>query len=248
MTTTETTLKPVNFLVNFWDILSAPGLALKRVSSVQTRSWWFPALLALLTPILHVALTMDLQVERMKKIAALRLSTMTPERADAARSMLERMAQPNAILASTATQVVLGLLTAWILSMLILYFGIALLGAPVKPNGLWAALIWTWIPFAIRPLVQLAWNLYSHSLIKYPGLSALVASGKIAEDQSNPLFVAAAQVDLFALWHLALIYLLLRVVGKLGMGSSLFLTLFYALIHIGVHLLPVAIARLSGMG
>ena len=248
MADTETTLKPVNFLVNFWDIITAPSLALKRVSSVQTRSWWFPVLLSLVAPLLHVALTMDLQIERMKKIAALQLSAMTPEQAEAARPVLERMAQPNALLLSTATQVALGLLAAWAIGMLILYFGIALLGTPIKATGLWTALAWTWIPFALRPLVQLAWNLYSNSLIKYPGLSYFFASGKIADDQRNPLFIAAAQIDLFGLWHLVLIYLLLRAVGKLGNGGSLFLTLLYAIIQIGYHLIPVAFSQLTNMG
>ena len=248
MTTTDATLKPVNFLVNFWDIITAPSLALRRVSAVQTRSWWFPALLSLTTPLVQVALTLNLQIEEIKKTMALQLSAMTPEQADAARPMLERMTQPNALLLTTAMQVALGLLVAWAIGMLILYFGIALMGTPVKPNALWAALAWTWIPFALRPLVQLAWSLYSGSLVRYPGLSYFFASGQTTEDQRNPLFLAGAQMDLFGLWHLALIYLLLRAVGKLGNGSSLFLTLLYAIIQIGYHLIPAAFAQLTSMG
>jgi len=248
MSAAETTLKPVNFLVNFWDILTAPGLALRRVSTVQTRSWWFPVLLSLIAPILHLALTMDLQIERMQKMMALQLSNMPPEQAEAARPMLERMMQPGALLLTTTTQAALGLIFAWGIGMLILYFGIALLGTPLKPNGLWTALAWTWIPFAIRPFVQMAWNLYSHSLIVYPGASVFFATGNLAEDQRNPLFIAATHVDLFALWHLALIYILLKVIGKLGTGSSLFLTFLYAFIQLGVRLLPVLATRFTNMG
>ena len=248
MTTTDATPKPVNFLVNFWDIITAPRLALRRVSSVQTRSWWFPVLLSLATPLIYVALTLNLQIAEVKKTAALRLSAMTPEQADAARPMLERMTQPNALLLTTATQVALGLLVAWAIGMLIFYFGIALMGTSVKPQALWAALAWTWTPFALRPLVQLAWSLYSGSLVKYPGLSYFFASGQISEDQRNPLFLATAQMDLFGLWHLALIYLLLRVVGKLGAGGSLFLTLLYAAIQIGYHMIPAALAQLTSIG
>ena len=248
MPATETTLKPVNFLVNFWDILTAPSLALKRVSTVQTRSWWFPVLLSLATPLLHLALTMPMQIERMQKMMALQMSNMSPEQAEAARPMLERMTQPNALLLTTTTQVALGLAFAWAVGMLILYFGIALLGTPLKPNGLWAALTWTWIPFAIRPLVQLAWNLYTQSLIVYPGVSFFFATGKLAEDQRNPLFIAATHVDIFALWHLILIYLLLRVIGKLGTGSSFFLTLLYAIVQLGVRLIPVLVTHFTSMG
>ena len=248
MTTSVSTMKPVNLLVNFWDILTAPSLALERVSTVQTRSWWFPALLSVITPVLHVALTMDLQIARVQKGIALSMSNMTPEQADAARPMLERMVQPNALLLTTVMQVVAGLLVAWAISMAILYFGISLLGSSPRPNGLWTALTWAWTPFAIRPLAQLAWNLYSNSLIKYPGVSSFVATGKIADDQRNPVFIAAAQMDIFAIWHLILVYLLLRVVGKLGNGSSLLMTFVYAAIQIGFHLLPVLIVKLTGAG
>lgn len=245
MTTTTITRTPAKFLINFWDILTAPNEAFRRISTVQSRSWWIPALLALLTPILHVYFTMDLQIERMKKVSALQLSNMTPEQANAARPTIERMAQPNTILLSSLAQIALGLLIVWGITMLILYFGIALMGSTPKPNGLWAAIVWSWTPLAIRPLWQLVWNLSRGALIKYPGVSYWVATGKIAEDQRNPLFLAAAQLDLFALWHLILVYFLIRIVGKLGRGSSLLLTLVYAFVQLGIHLLPLLLTTLS---
>jgi len=248
MATVESSLKPVNPLVNLWDILSAPSQALERVSTVQARSWWLPALLSVITPLLHIYLSMDLQIERVKKGIAMTLSAMPADQAESARPVMERMLQPNALLVSTLTQVVLGLVISWAIAMLILYFGIALLGTPPKSSGLWAAIIWTWIPFAIRPLVQLAWNYYSNSLIQYPGLSYFVATGNIAQDQRNPLYVAATQIDLFALWHVILIYLLLRVVGKLGAGGSFFLTLIYSAILLGVHIVPTMVGNLMGAG
>jgi len=245
MATATVTRKPANFLINFWDILTAPNEAFRRISAVQPKSWWFPALLSLIAPILHVYFTMDLQIERMKKVSALQLSNMTPEQADAARPVIERMAHPNAILLSSLAQVVLGLLVAWGIAMLILYFGIALTGSSPKTNGLWAAIAWSWTPLAIRPLWQLVWNLSRGALIKYPGVSYWVATGKIAEDQRNPLFLTAAQLDFFALWHLILVYLLIRIVGKLGRGSSLLLTLVYAFVQLGIRLLPLLLTTLS---
>jgi hypothetical protein len=248
MTTVKSSIQPVNPLLNLWDIISAPGLALERVSTVQTRSWWLPALLSLIAPLVHVALSMDLQLERVKQGIAMSLSAMPPDQAEAARPMMERMLQPNALLLSTLTQVVLGLLISWAIAMLILYFGIALMGTPPKTSGLWAAIVWTWIPFAIRPLVQLAWNYITNSLILYPGLSYFVASGDMATDQRNPLYVAAVQIDLFALWHVVLIYVLLRVVGKLGGGSSFFLTLLYSAIMLGLHVVPTMITTFMSPG
>ncbi len=248
MSVTEATLKPVNFLVNFWDIVTDPVTALARVSFVQPRSWWFPALLSFLTPLLYLALTIDMHVAQARKQMALALSQIPQDQIEAARPMMEKMTQPGVLFGTAAGSLVAGLLIAWGLSMLILYFSIALLGTPVKASGLWAALLWTWIPFALRPLVQLAWSLHSGALITYTGLTYFIASGNPINDQRNPLFVAASQIDLFALWHLILIYILLRVVGKLGRGGAVALTILYALILLGVHVLPVAASRLTGMG
>lgn len=244
--TMETSPKPVNFLVNFWGILTAPRLALARVSSVQPRSWWFPALLAWAMPVLQVILTLDLQIEQQKKVIALSLSAMPADQVEAARPLLERMTQPRVLVLNAAVSVALGLLVAWGISMLILYFSMALAGNPPKANALWAAVTWAWIPFALRPLVQAAWSLYSGALIQYPGLSYLFATGKLIEDQKNPLFAAAAQIDLFALWHLVLIYFLFRVLGRLRPRSSFLATGFYALLQLGIHVLPVFATRLMG--
>ncbi len=246
MTNDSSSIKPVNPAANLWDIVTAPSLALERVSTIQTRSWWLPALLALIAPILHIALTLDLQIERIESNIALRLSVMPAEQANAARPMMERMLQPNVLLFSTFTQVAVGLLLSWALAMLILYFGIALLGKPPKSAGLWSAIIWAWIPFAIRPLVQLAWNAYTHSLVYNPGATYFVATGNVVEDQQNPLYVAATQIDMFSVWHIILIYVLLRVVGKLGRGGSLFMTALYMILMLGIHVLPSILTKLAG--
>jgi len=246
MTTNQNQLHPVSPLINLWDIITAPSLALRRVSSIQTRSWWLPALLAFATPVLYVGATLDMQVAQAKKAVAQQLSTMPPDQVETTRSLVERMIQPSAILLTTVGTSLLALLLAWAFAMLILYFGIALLGTPVRANGLWAAVVWTWVPLALRPLVQLAWSLLSGHLLTYQGLAYFVASGDIAQDSKNPLFLAAAQIDPFNLWHLALIYLLLRVVGRLSRLSSVGVTIFYALIMGGIHVIPAFTARMIG--
>ena len=162
--------------------------------------------------------------------------------------MMERMTHPQAIFLNGSVGIILGLLLAWTLSILILYFGIALMGTSVKAGGLWSAIIWTWTPLALRPLVQAGWSLYAGALITYPGLSRFVATGNAFDDQRNPLFVAASQIDLFSLWHLILIYILLRVVGKLGRSGSIALAILYALIQVGLRVLPTAITKMTGIG
>lgn len=234
-------------VINLRDIIAAPSVALRRVSAVQTRrDWWFPALLALLTSLLHLGLTLDLQIANAREAAAQQLSLMPPEQAEAARAMMDAMLQPKTMFLTSAASLLFALLMAWLFAMLILYFGIALLGQPVKVNALWAAVAWTWIPLALRPLVQLAWTLATGSLLQYQGLSYFVATGDPLADGKNPLVLALAQVDLFNLWHLALIYILLRTVGKRGRGGSLAILAVYILVLGGAHVIPALITRLIG--
>lgn len=240
--------QPASMLVNLRDIIAAPARTLTRVSTVQTRTWWLPALLAALTPILHTALTLDMQTELARKMTQLQLAEIPPEQAEAAQAMMERMTQPAFLLGMGALQSVIGLIFAWILAMILLYFGIALLASPPRVNGLWAAVAWTWIPLALRPLAQLGWELATGQPIIYHGLSYFVATGDMLADAKNPLFALASFLDPFALWHLALIYVLARSVGKLGRGGGLFLTLFYALVQAGVRVLPVLLSAWIGMG
>ena len=47
-----------------------------------------------------------------------------------------------------------------------------------------------------------------------------------------------SQIDLFGLWHVILIYVLLRVVAGRGRGSAALLTFLYALIQVGLRVLP----------
>ena len=248
MTTLTDSSPPAHILINLRDIIAAPGAALRRVSTLNTRDWWFPALLALIAPLLYLGLTLDLQVANAREAAARQLSLMPPDQAEAARGMMDAMLQPKTMFLTGAASLLFALLMAWLFAMLILYFGIALLGQPVKVNALWAALVWTWIPLALRPLVQLAWTLATGSLIQYQGLSYFAATGDPLADGKNPVVLALAQIDLFNLWHLALIYILLRTVGKRGRGGSLGILTVYALILGGAHVIPALITRLIGFG
>ncbi len=232
----------------FWDVLTAPRRAFEHLAQGPSRSWWLPALLALVLPIVQVAFSVDLLAEQARKSMLQQLSAMPPDQAEAARAAMTRLMQPAFILVTSFLSLVVALAVAWIFAMIILYFGIALLGRPVKAGVLWPAVAWSWLPLALRSVVQSAWVLYSGTLMVNQGLSFLVATGDPTQDSKNPLYMLASQVDLFNLWHLVLIYLLLRVVGKLGRGSAIFVLLVYVLLLGGAHVIPALAMRLIGFG
>ena len=210
MTIDSSDLQPANPLVNFVDIIASPGKALRRISEYNRRSWWFPALLVFVATVLNIWLTIDLLVDAAKRQVEIQLSTMPPDQVEAARPMMERFMQPNSILITSIITITIGLILAWLISTLIIYLGSSIAGASPKLNSLWPVIVWAWIPFFFRSVLQTIWSLVSDSLVMNPGLAYFVSTGDITADQTNPLFVAASQVDLFSIWHAVLIYILLR--------------------------------------
>jgi len=241
-------IQPASLLSTFVDIIANPGLAFQRLVRYQQRSWWLPLLLALIAPILYLWLNLDRTVEQARQQLELQLSAMPADQVEAARAMAERFMQPNAVMISGAISALLGLAVGLGISLLILYFGAALFGASPRGSELWPAVAWTWLPFALRGFVQSAWSAANQVLIQYPGLSYLVATGDLAADNRNLLFVALSQIDLFALWHVALVYVLLRVVTRLGNSSALVLTVLYAIINIALRLLPAFAGSIFSLG
>lgn len=241
-------LHPVNTFRLLIDIIAAPSEALRRVSEVQPRSWWLPALLTVLAALAYLTVTLNEAAAEAAKQVQVQMGTLPPEQAAAAAPMIERVASPTFIFGMGAVTIVLGLLFAWGLASLVLYLGASLAGGQVKIGKLWPAIIWTWLPFALRGFLQTAWSAVNGSMVRYPGLSYWFATGDSVKDQTQPLYVLAGQIDLFSLWHLLLIYLLLRVVARLGGGGAIILTLVYAIINLALRLIPALLGGAFSVG
>ena len=92
---------------------------------------------------------------------------------------------------------------------------------------------WLGLPFALEKALQTGWTMFSGTLIVNQGLSHLVSTGRQLEDARNLAYGLLSQVSLFRLWHLVLVYALLRTVGRCKGGSAFWLTIFYAVVTIG---------------
>ena len=249
MNATPPELQPVNSFVNLIDVIATPATAFRRISTVQRRSWWLPALLCLLTALLYLAVALNTTVAEAAKQIQIQLSAMPTDQVEAARPMMERFTTPVFIFATGAVTITLGLLLGWAIATGLLYFGASLTGHSVPASAAWALAVWTWLPFALRGLFQAGWSAVSGGeLIRYPGLSYLLATGDATADQRTPLYAAASQIDLFALWHLVLVYVVVRVVARMGTMSALVFTLVYALINLGLRLLPTLAGGALGAG
>ena len=91
---------------------------------------------------------------------------------------------------------------------------------------------------AIGYLVQTGFIFFTQGAILYPGLAFLVSTGNALEDAQNPLMILLSSVDIFWLWNLLLLILGLSVVAKISRGKSFGLVLLYALLALGLTVLP----------
>ncbi|NUQ37284.1 MAG: YIP1 family protein [Caldilineales bacterium] len=246
--TSDNTDPPASLLVILIEMIAAPAQALRRISAHHRRSWWLPALLAAALPALYLWLTRHLAAELAARQIALQLGAMPPEQAEAARPMIERFQTPEFIFLSGAGVLIIGLFLAWLVSSMLIYFGASLTGARMSMPQVWPAVVWAWLPFALRAGLQSLWAFLTDRMILYPGLSYLTASGDTVADQTRPLFTLAAQVDLFALWHLVLVFLIFRHIARSSRGAAFMLTLLYAAINLGLRLLPTLLGGAFGLG
>lgn len=65
--------------------------------------------------------------------------------------------------------------------------------------------LWCWLPFALRDLVQAVYVVVNGQLPLHKGLSFLVAGSDQVQNAGNLLYGLLSQVDPFLVWHLILV-------------------------------------------
>ena len=238
----ETKRRPsaVSLLVTLVD---RPATALAEIAAYPRWRWLLPVILLIGAMIASIVLTGPLTVEQAQQAVQQQLATLSAEQAEMARAQIARLQQPQVLLATAIGTGLIGLLLSWLMASAILYFGVLIAGGDVSFTGLFATLPWTWLPFALRDVVQTGYILYKNELIANPGLSYFVSTGKPVEDAGNLLYNALARVDLFTLWHLALVFVVLWVLPRFSKGKAFVLVLVYAALSLGLRLVPALLVR-----
>lgn len=149
---------------------------------------------------------------------------------------------------------VLGRLASLWLSWLLWAGGLSILsamaGGKTSFRQFWPVVIWAWLPFALRGLLQGAFVLATGEPIANPGLSGLV----VVEQPVSNLFAAPpgpgvlalrsflSQVDLFLAWNLFLLAAGVMVTARLSRRKAALITLGLWLVLTLLGLLPAVIS------
>jgi len=238
----------MNILAKAVNILAAPGALFRYTGEHPGWSWIVPALAAFAALVVRglssAQLDSALANEEMQRI----LATMPEDTARQAASMMA-IVSPEAVAVQFIVGGILGLLIAWVACSAMLHLLSLAMGNQRPYRAMFEAVVWAWVPFVLRDLVQAAFIFLSGKLILFPGLSALVAQG--ADRYANArdlIFVAASHVDVFLIWNVVL--LTLAVAGIAGFGkirSAVLPILYWVLVILLAWGMGAIGSTLSGM-
>lgn len=228
-------------------IVDRPRSTFQQVLAFPRWKWVTPAVLSLAAAAILFAVSAELLSQQATQQQALAFSEIQGQLGDLTDAQREQIRQQMGLFSSPAiiagmsfaTRAV-GLFIGWALGTAVLYFGLVVGGLEIGFGALFAGYSWSTLPFAVRDLADAAYVAFSGSLRTNPGVSYFVSSGDLLADSRNGLWLLLSQIDLFFLWHVVLIYALIRAARP--RGGALGLTLVYVLLYLALRVLPALLA------
>lgn len=232
-------------------IVDQPGRTMAQLLAYPRLRWALPALLCVLSLIVLLAVSAPYMAQEAQNQQALALQRIQPQLEDMTQSqrqqmeqMMTRFSSPGVVLGIALATGLLGIAMAWMVGAGILYFALAVSGRDLRVGQVFGAFSWTWPPFALRDLVSAGWVYFTQQLIVNPGLSYFLSSGDTLADAQDPRWIVAGYFDLFVLWHVVLVYFLVRATARRGGGVAL--TILYALVSLVLRVAPRLLAATVG--
>jgi hypothetical protein len=249
-----------NILRQLWGMIVRPRATLEYLREHGGRSWWVPALLAVLLAILPILVAAPLTARQTREaVAAAQEQWGERQGVEMSAEEQAQMEQAMSIAASPLITTVfpavggaVGLVIGWLVRAGALYLAGIALGGRSAFGQMFRMVVWTWLPYALRGLLQTVYILASGQLIANPGLSGFVQQHRPASEivlappsLSQTLLVAfLSRVDLFLFWNLILLVVGVTVVTRLPRRKAVLVTLGVWLLLTAVSILPALVGGL----
>lgn len=239
-----------------WGIIVRPRATLEHAVQ-ERRSWWLPALLTMLMVILPIVAAGPIRARQTREAVL-----ATQERLGETWGANEGQAQMEEAMSVAASPLIttifpsvgsaLSLGLGWLVWAGALYLANLALGGRAAFGPTLRMVIWTWIPYAFRGLLQALYVMVTGQLIANPGLSGLVADNRpvseavLAPPSAGQMVLRAllSRFDLFLVWNLALLVMGTMAVARLPRRRAILITLGVWAILTAVGLLPALIGGL----
>jgi hypothetical protein len=243
-----------------WGMIVRPRAALEYLRDRGGKTWWLPALLAAAMIILPVVVAAPITA-RVARESFLAAQEQMGEQLDTEMSEEDRaqMEQAMSITASPlitvvfpAVRGVVGRVVGWLAWAGALYLAGLAMGGRSTFGQMFRMVVWAWLPYVLRGLLQTVYILASGQRIAHPGLSGLVQGAASVEEMvlarpspaQTVLVAFLSRIDLFLVWNLVLLVIGAMVVTRLPRRKAVLLTLGVWVLLTALGLAPALIGGL----
>lgn len=210
--------------------------------------WLAPVLAILVTSIIVTGVSAPLLSETSRQQAEqqmqAQMGSLSSEQAEQMTSTLDTFTSPLFLALTTIALTALGLVLTWLFRGAVLFFMSYLLGTDMKYVQMVTLVLWSWLPFALRNLVQAIYIALNGQLVFHAGLSFLVASSDQAQNGGNLIYGLLGQIDLFLVWHLVLVAIGIAVSTKSTIMKRALATFSYWALTALIGLAPTLLGML----
>lgn len=222
-------------------LIDRPGVAFERIRK-RPHSWWFPALLLLLTMMVLVWHVVPFEALRQQE----QMESILDRLPEAQREVIEQQGRPVVTTRRLLISGVLGgavvTVGGWLMRAGVLHLSAVALGGESQWGSTFATVVWSMFPMAIRNILQVVFIWVNGRAIVHQGLSFLVASGDPLMDAANPAYHILAAIDPFVIWHLVLLAIGTSVALRISKTRA---AIFTVILWLVLTAFPVMLALLS---
>jgi hypothetical protein len=211
-----------------WQLIRRPRQALAALVMEGGKKWLWMALvatLAVLLPVLVAApITTRLAQESMRAALEAQGGQGQEINPETQQQITSFTTNPLFTVVLPGGGAVLATWAGWLVWAAVLHFGSTLLGGGSRFGQMWQVVVWAWLPYALRGLIQTVFILISGEVIANPGLSGLIEKPDTTTDilaaMRSPGLLALqtllSRIDLFLVWNLVLLTAGVMAVAKLS--------------------------------
>ena len=238
-------------------IIVRPRPTLATVSERARRTWWLPALLVVLLIVLPVLVSGPLRTTQAREEMRTAQEEMAERMGeDVSEEQLEQAmsmaASPLITVVFPAVGSAVSRVVGWLVWAGALYLTGMVFGGRSTFKQIFPVVVWAWMPYALRGLLQTVYIVVSGQLIVNPGLSGLVQSESavsetvLASPSTGQIFLTAllSRIDLFLVWTLILLVIGVEVTTHLSRRKAVLVTLGVWVVLTALSLLPALIGGL----
>lgn len=258
MSTAEAQIQPRrNFFALFWGMVRRPRWTFENSAIRTNRAWIFMALLTMVMLILPTIAAAPITAQQAREAVQLGMESQGENAPPISPEMEGQISQfaTNPLLTVVFPSIftLIGLWVGWLFWAGGLHLVSTMAGGNSHFGQMWRVVIWSWLPFAVRGLLQFGFILLTGETITNPGLSGLVADQRtvselLAAPPSTGQLVLQSlltRIDLFLIWNLFLLIFGVAISARVSGRKAALITLGIWIVLTLIGLIPVLLSSFA---